>query len=183
MKIVSCETSKRSRMSRWWRAYDEAIDDPKLIGLTDAQFRFWFNILCVCSAFGGGLPDIRTVSIKLRMQPRRVIRLLNDLVSAGLLDESNGLISPHNWQIRQYKSDVSTERVKRFRKRVGNVSRNVSETPPETETETETETEKKVRKVESAAVAAPQSEGIPDFLGRTKPKRGTRLAAEWWPSE
>lgn len=126
-------------MSRWWRAYDEAVDDPKLIALTDEQHRFWFNLLCVCSAFGGSLPDVRTVSIKLRMQPRRVIRLLSDLRSAELLDSANGLISPHNWEIRQYKSDVSTGRVQRYRKRKRNVSGNVSETPPETDTETDKE--------------------------------------------
>lgn len=118
-------------MSRWWRAYDEAVDDPKLIALTDQQHRAWFNILCVCSTFGGRLPDVSILSVKLRMQQRKVVRLINELRSAGLLDEDKGLIVPHNWSGRQYKSDVSTPRVKRFR----NAKRNVSETPSETETE------------------------------------------------
>jgi hypothetical protein len=126
-------------MSRWWRAYDEAVDDPKLVALTDEQHRFWFNILCIFSAFGGSLPEVSALKIKLRMQERKVKRLLAELVAAGLLDDDNGLIKPHNWNGRQYKSDNSTDRVKRFRNGKRNVSGNVSETPPETETETETE--------------------------------------------
>jgi hypothetical protein len=43
-------------------------------------------------------------------------------------------LSPHRWNERQYKSDVSTERVKRFRQR----PRNGSETPPEQITEQST---------------------------------------------
>lgn len=122
-------------MSRWWRAYEEAVDDPKLIALTDEQHRFWFNILCIFSAFGGSLPPVSVLKIKMRMQERKVERLLADLIGMGLLDDDNGLITPHNWSGRQYKSDTSTQRVKRFRNAKRNVSGNVSETPPETETE------------------------------------------------
>jgi hypothetical protein len=59
-------------------------------------------------------------------------------------------MSPHNWDKRQYKSDVSTERVKRFR----NGKRNVSETPPETEADTENRTERKEDAAEGAASKA-----------------------------
>lgn len=156
-------------MSRWWRAYDEAVDDPKLIGLSDEQHRFWFNILCVCSAFGGSLPDVRTISIKLRMQPRKVVRLLNDLREAGLLDESNGLITPHNWQSRQYKSDSSVTRVKRYRERRRSVSGNVSVTPPETENReqrTEKSSEAYASAADAAASATTDFDEIPGFLHR-----------------
>jgi len=44
-------------------------------------------------------------------------------------------MEPHNWNGRQYKSDVSTDRVKRYRERKRNVSGNddetANETPPE----------------------------------------------------
>jgi hypothetical protein len=163
---VSSHSAERA-LSHWWRAYDNSVDHPKLIGLTDQQHRFWFNILCVFSAFDGRLPDIRTTSIKLRMQPRKVIRLMNDLRSAGLLDESNDLIFPHNWNIHQYKSDVSTERVKRFRERSKTVSGNVSETPPDNR---EQITERKKDSVlRTARGASEDFDDIPGFLERRPP--------------
>lgn len=117
-------------MSRWWRAYDEAVDDPKLIALTDRQFRAWFNLCCITSQTGGTLPDVKIVAIKLRVKPDRAQAIMAELGDLGLIDKSeDGVSTMHNWNGRQYKSDVSTTRVKRFR----NGKRNVSETPPETE--------------------------------------------------
>ena len=60
------------------------------------------------------------------------MKILRD---SGLIDERRGLLSPHNWHKRQYKSDVSTDRVKRFRKRALEVSVTQEETPPDTDTE------------------------------------------------
>lgn len=114
---------------RWWRAYDESVDDPKLLLLSDRAHRGWYNLLCLASANGGTMPDMKVMAIKLRMSPAKVTALLSELKAAVLLDEVDGKITPHNWNGRQYKSDVSTPRVKRFR----NAKRNVSETPPETE--------------------------------------------------
>ena len=120
-------------MSRWWRAYDEAVDDPKLLMLSDKTHRGWFNLLCVASIYGGALPGLDVVTVKLRSTPAKVKALIEELIVAGLIDDVGGKLIPHNWNSRQYKSDVSTDRVKRFR----NGKRNVSETPPETETETD----------------------------------------------
>ncbi|WP_316232384.1 hypothetical protein, partial [Bradyrhizobium sp. SZCCHNR1051] len=121
-------------MSWWWRAYNEAVDDPKLILLSDKAHRAWFNLMCVASAYGGALPDIKVVAVKLRITPPQAAAIIAELVQAELIDRmEDGRMQPHNWSSRQYKSDVSTERVKRFR----NSKRNVSETPPESESETE----------------------------------------------
>jgi hypothetical protein len=132
-------------MSRWWRAYDEAIDDPKLQLLPPPLFKAWFNLLCLASANDGVLPKIETISFKLRMPEAKIGALLEELIARGLLDEFDGVLRPHNWNGRQFRSDVSTERVKQFRERQRNVSCNDLETPPEkTDTErTESETERK----------------------------------------
>jgi hypothetical protein len=58
---------------------------------------------------------------------------LAQLHAAGLLDKTETGFTPHNWNGRQYKSDVSTERVKRFRQHKRNVSSTVTETAPETD--------------------------------------------------
>jgi hypothetical protein len=118
-------------MSHWWRAYDEAVDDPKLCLLSDRAHRAWFNLMCVASAYDGILPEVNVVAVKLRMPPAKVRAVVGELIAAGLIDDIGGVLQPHNWNGRQYKSDVSTERVKRFRKQKRNVSSAVSETPPD----------------------------------------------------
>jgi hypothetical protein len=125
-------------MSRWWRAYDEAVDDPKLCLLTDKQHRAWFNLCCITSQNGGTLPSLAAIAFKLRVKPDAAKHIVAELAALGLIDfDVNGDAAPHNWGGRQFQSDVSTDRVKRFRERQGNVSSAVSETPPYTEAETE----------------------------------------------
>jgi hypothetical protein len=63
--------------------------------------------------------------------------ILKELERCGLLDERDGVLVPHNWSQRQYKSDVSNERVKRHRQRQCNVTSTVTVTPPDTDTESE----------------------------------------------
>ncbi len=55
------------------------------------------------------------------------------------MDEAGGVFTPHNWNARQFKSDVSTERVKRFRNKERNVAKRLHETAPEAESEADTE--------------------------------------------
>lgn len=146
-------------MTLWWRAYSEAVDDPKLQRLPGDAFKAWFNLMCMASANGGILPSMVDIAFKLRMPEGRAAAIVATLTSAGLIDATETGLVPHNWNGRQFKSDVSTDRVKRFRNGARNVSLAVSETPPETEPYTEAE--KKVRE---------------------KRARGSRLPLEWQPS-
>lgn len=149
-------------MSRWFRFYDDAINDPKVLRLSDAMFRAWMTLLCIASKNDGVLPPLADVALMLRTKATKVAEWLAALTAAGLIDNNDGIFAPHNWNARQFKSDVSTERVKRFRKQQRNVSETVSETAPETEqkqiTETEQSREERAR------------------------KRGARLAVDWKPS-
>jgi hypothetical protein len=120
-------------LSRWFRFYDDAINDPKVLKLSDKTYRVWVGMLCLASKGGGVLPHFDDMVLLLRMKASQLQPELEHLILVGLLDHGDGGISPHNWNARQYKSDVSTERVKRFR----NGERNVSETPPDTEQITE----------------------------------------------
>jgi hypothetical protein len=124
-------------MSRWFRFYDDAINDPKLLRLSDAMFRAWVTLLCIASKYEGKLPPASDIALMLRTKRTTIAAWFTELTAAGLLDNVDGHFVPHNWNGRQYKSDVSTGRVKRFRETKRNVSSTVSETPPEAETETE----------------------------------------------
>ncbi len=126
-------------MSRWFRFYDDAINDAKVLRLSDAHFRAWVTLLCFASKNNGELPPAADIALILRTKTSKVAEWLTVLTSVGLMDNEDGRFKPHNWSARQFRSDVSTDRVKRFRNGKRNVSPDVSETPPYTEAETEAE--------------------------------------------
>lgn len=113
---------------RWLRLYDDTINDPKVLKLPEATRWHWVAMLCIASKNEGALPPLDDVAIQLRVTTGKATEIMAALVKAGLLDKTETGFTPHNWNGRQYKSDVSTERVKRFRNGKRNVSETVSET-------------------------------------------------------
>lgn len=126
----------------WFRMHDEFVDDPKVQRLSPEFFKFWMNCLGLASQNDGQLPSIPDICWKLKLSSKKVAAAIAHLNESGLLDQDGQSFAPHNWAARQYKSDLSTDRVKRFRA----VSRNgkpalpkqeddVAETAPEAEAE------------------------------------------------
>lgn len=113
---------------RWLRLYDDTINDPKVLKLPEAMRWHWIALLCVASKSEGVLPPLDDIAIQLRVTAAKATEIIAALVKAQLLDKMETGFAPHNWNGRQYKSDVSTERVKRFRNGKRNVSETVSET-------------------------------------------------------
>jgi len=156
-------------MSRWFRLYDDLINDPKILKLPEAMRWQWVAVLCIASKSDGELPHLEDMAIQLRVTTAKATEIVTYLVKAGLLDKTETGFSPHNWQGRQYKSDVSTERVKRFRNGKRNVSETVSETEDETfqkrhqRTETEAETDSKAIALGACAPHARKSDRFAEF--------------------
>ncbi len=124
-------------MTLWFRVYSGLVDDPKVQRLDPALFKALINLWCLASANDGVLPPIDEIAFKLRMKREKAQRLLTELRAGGLIDDDERGARPHNWDERQFTSDGSTPRVKRFRERRRNVPSTVSETGPETDTEAE----------------------------------------------
>lgn len=141
-------------MARWFRLYDDLVDDPKVQRLPDDLFKLLINLWCLASKNKGKLPPIDDLAYSLRADKSLVLASLEALQGHGLVDtfsnQHSTWLAPHAWHKRQYKSDNSTERVRRFR----NVSGNGVETPPETDTEAETEQRQKKTNTLSAAPTA-----------------------------
>jgi hypothetical protein len=140
---------------RWFRLYSEIIHDPKVQLLSASTFREWINVLCVACENGGELPDDKDIAFTLRMTTAAARAMLLRLVDAKLLERSEtGKLKPHNWDSRQFQSDVSTERVKRFREKKKAASGNIDETFQATESErpracdTESDTEQKQKQIQ-----------------------------------
>ena len=129
-------------MSRWFRFYECALDDPKVQRLPDNLFKTWVNLLCIASKGNGYLPSVGDIAFALRITEEEAQKRLVALQQAGLFDESETGLRPHNWDARQFRSDTSSERVKRYRERFKSVTPTVSVTPPDTDTDTDTDTEK-----------------------------------------
>lgn len=124
-------------MSRWFRFYDDAINDPKILKLSDKAHRVWIGMLCLASKNEGKLPPFDDMVILLRMKPEKLQAELEVLIAAGLLDHDDAGIEPHNWNGRQYKTDgadpTNATRQKRYRDRHRNAVTTVTDKRPETE--------------------------------------------------
>lgn len=105
-------------MSRWFRFYDDAVDDPKVQRLPPHTFKAWVNLLCLAGKGGGILPSIADISFHLRMSETDARAVVDELIMCGLIDITpEQKLTPHNWTGRQYVSDTSKERVRRYRER------------------------------------------------------------------
>lgn len=150
---------------RWFRVYDGLLDDPKVQRLPAELFRYLVNLWCLASRHNGELPELNDIGFALRISPDQAAQLLSQLGEAGLIDEGENGPIPHNWNARQFKSDVSTERVRQFRKRHETVSGTANETPPDTE-QIQNRTDQKERE---RGASAPSS------------KRGSQVPEDWQP--
>lgn len=110
-------------MSLWFKIHDDALDDPRLQRLAPATFRTWFNLLCVASRNGGRLPDIAELAWLLRCGKNPLARRLDELRSAGLIEERDGALRPVKWERRQTLREAGeeplsgSERTRRWRDR------------------------------------------------------------------
>lgn len=185
--------------SRWLRLYAEVYRDPKVARLSDGLFRFWINCLCLAAENDGALPSMEDTAFYLRVSVQEAEVRIEELSAAGLLDETGkDRFTPHNWNGRQYQSDVSTERVREFRKRSRNghetlhktqpeTSVAVTETTPDTDTDTE-QTQKQSRadtdrrKAVCADLDGQTSNKFPTFWERWPLKQRRDEAARAWVS-
>ncbi len=139
--------------NQWFRMYAEVLNDPKVQKLPDDLFKSWINILCLSCMNDGFLPEIKDIAFALRTDNNGAITVVERLLNATLIDRVNGGVNgyrhaPHGWGERQYKSDSSKERVKRYRER----KRNVTVTPPE---QNRTDTDKERKKEDSSKLVSP----------------------------
>lgn len=168
----------------WFRFYAEVLNDAKVQTLNPVLFKHWVNLLCYASQRFGNVSCNNDVAFYLRLQSAEDARvILLELYAAGLLtipdDITKYQYKINGWEKRQYNSDVSTGRVKKYRdkmKQQGNVSFPVSETPPDTDTDTEIllsdDNNIKPKKSEKLKMPPDVSEGVwEDFVKHRKAKR------------
>lgn len=108
----------------WFRMYHEARKDLKLQTLTDAQFRVWFNLLCLASE----QPEAQRGTIPIRSWPVLALEVargdaelleatLQQLEQLNIITRTKKHITFLHWQQRQKPSDNSATRVRRHRQK------------------------------------------------------------------
>ena len=106
--------------------------NPKVMRLSDADFRLWVKMLAIASENDGKLPPVADLKLVLNARLDHLSSALKRLISGGLIDPLEHGYEPHGWDKFQYKSDTSNERVAKHRAKC-----NVTVTPPDTDTETD----------------------------------------------
>lgn len=173
-------------MSRWFRYYDEALDDPKVQRLSGDLFKTWVNLLCLASKSGGALPSNDDIAFKLRISVHDAQSRIEDLIMAGLIDIGpDRALSMHGWAERQYVSDTSSERVRKHRKNKAETTCNNNETlqkrecnviESESDTDTDTESPGLPSSLEAAREQKKNDQGILNkFGGRRHDGRQEKL--------
>jgi len=128
---------------RWVRVYADILDDPKVAQMSAKSFKFFIFLLVFCAESDIGdriSDDPDSICWRFRITKKAYNEAIKELLVKNIICFENNNLIIKNWSKRQYASDNSTERVKRFRNR----RETLHETPPDTETDTETDTEKKI---------------------------------------
>ena len=144
----------------WFRMYSEMIEDPKIGTLSDQDFRTWVELLCLaCENGSDGDTGMDETELEWKLR-RNVSSALQKLFSIGIVTfretpkcrKNDSIckktVSITNWGKRQFDSDSSTARVRKFRENKDKKTGNVSETPLKQnchviDTDTDTDTDKR----------------------------------------
>lgn len=135
----------------WFRLHAKILNDPRVQTLDPFVFKLYINALCHACLLenDGQLGTLDDVSFAFRETKEAVSSAFHALIERGLVATVDETFHIPQWRKKQFKSDTSTERVKRFRKRC----ETVSETAPE-QSRTDTDTEQKEE--ENIGAVAPE---------------------------
>lgn len=149
----------------WLRLYSSIVDDEK-IRLLAFEDR-WHYVALLCLKSQGVLdsnPALldRKVAVKLGVQVRDLEEVKRRLIEVELIDEN---YQPCGWEIRQRKSDSSTDRTRKYRERKKKIVCDGNETSQERhgdalEEDTDTDTEKD--SIDTNVSIVGNDESIPD---------------------
>ena len=128
----------------WFRLYSEFAHDPKIQMLTEAMQRRYVMLMCLrCSETLETLHETE-IAFQLRLSETELIETKQLFISKNFIDKQWNLL---NWDKRQFVSDSSTMRVRKYRdkkKQPSNADETLQKRPSNAiDTDTDTESDKK----------------------------------------
>jgi hypothetical protein len=127
----------------WFRMYSEFADDPKVQIMPEAMQRRL--LMLMCSKCKGETLHETELAFHWRISETELAETKAVFLKKEFIDEDWNLL---NWDKRQFISDSSTDRVRKYRQgkkqdetlpETNGTKRNVTVTPPDTDTDTDTE--------------------------------------------
>jgi hypothetical protein len=104
---------------KWFRFYAEVLHDPKVQRLSPQTFKHWVNLLCLAAANEGIIDaDLSNLAFSLRVSEGIAATIISGLIADGLIEKIGNGLKPHNWDERQFVSDQSYDRVKKYREKL-----------------------------------------------------------------
>lgn len=152
----------------WFRLYAEFASDHKIQMMPESFQRRYIMLLCLRCSNGDVTLHDEEVAFQLRISNEEWSETKAVFLAKNLIDQANGIPA---WNKRQFVSDSSAERVRRFREKKKQ-SGNVTVTSPDTDTDTEqiqSRTEK--RKVKRGTRLSPDAEMSDEWRGFCKTER------------
>ena len=128
----------------WLRLYTDILDDEKIAQLSDNQYRIFTFLMLMASEndLGGVVTQShKAIAWRLRMPVNRIKSAIEKLEALNIISNENNTITFLNWHKRQYKSDNSTERVKRFRNKKETFTPTLENRTEQIQNRTDTDTE------------------------------------------
>jgi hypothetical protein len=139
---------KESKM-KWFRFYDEFMDDPKIAMMNDSDQLLWVKALCLANSSskrGTILLSDTEICWKLRINLEQWQSAIDKFRAKGMIEHQDGGYLISKWGKRQFLSDDVTartsahkEKKKTEKERSGNVPRNRKGTSSDTEQNQNTE--------------------------------------------
>ena len=130
----------------WFRLYSEFAHDPKIQMLPEAMQRRYVMLLCLrCSEVLETLHETE-IAFQLRLDEAQLLETKQLFISKNFIDKHWNIL---NWDKRQFVSDSSTMRVRKYRdkkKQPSNDDETLQKRPSnaiDTEADTEADTDKK----------------------------------------
>ena len=120
---------------QWFRMYSEARNDAKLRYLSDAEFRVWFNLLCLSNEQEerGVIPPMsrKLLSIEVSGGDEDLLQAtLSKLIELSIIAEDDSGITFINFTKRQYDYPSDTPEATRERKRRSRQTKKAKEDVP-----------------------------------------------------
>lgn len=176
---------------QWFRLYGEFAKDAKVQSMSEAMQRRLIMFFCLQST--GELDTLtdQELAFALGIDDETFHETLVLFRQKGFVDENRQIL---NWDKRQYKSDTSTSRVKKYREKSTAQQRetfqkrfcNGDETVPESESESDTES----KRYKNIYISIPQNADFDEFwatavkrVGKDAAKRKYEIARRTVPKD
>lgn len=146
--------------NNWYRQYNEFATDPKVQSMSEAMQRRLIMLFCLHSCNVLVTLHVTDLAFALRISEEELEETKALFIRKKFIDDEWNIL---NWDKRQYASDSSSERVRRYRERKRNAGvtevkrySNVIDTDSDSDTEKETD-KKKTHSGECVKKCSPDS--------------------------